>query len=75
MESEKVYFIFRLSDSLMKFVKMNEVIILITLTIILVPSFALISSSESNDTLSDDTLSNETFTSLSHSFGENQSEE
>ncbi|TLX86650.1 MAG: hypothetical protein E6K97_10710 [Thaumarchaeota archaeon] len=59
----------------MKFVKMNEVIILITLTIILVPSFALISSSESNDTLSDDTLSNETFTSLSHSFGENQSEE
>ena len=54
---------------------MNEVIILITLTIILVPSFALISSSQSNDTLSDDTLSNETFTSLSHSFGENQSEE
>jgi hypothetical protein len=54
---------------------MNEIIILITLTIILVPSFALISSSESNDTLYDDTLSNETFTSLSHSFGENQSEE
>ena len=33
------------------------------------------SSSQSNDTLSDNTLSNETFTSLSHSFGENQSEE
>jgi hypothetical protein len=26
-------------------------------------------------TLSDDTLSNQTFSSLSHSFGENQSEE
>ena len=54
---------------------MNLFILLIALTFILVPSFALISSSESNDTLSDDTLSNETFTSLSHSFGENQSEE
>jgi hypothetical protein len=59
----------------MKFVKMNFFIILVALTIILVPSFALISSSQSNDTLSDDTSSNQTFSSLSHSFGENQSEE
>jgi uncharacterized membrane protein YdfJ with MMPL/SSD domain len=58
----------------MKYVKLNLFIILITLTFILVPSFALISSSQSNDTLSDDTSSNQTFSSLSHSFGENQSE-
>jgi hypothetical protein len=59
----------------MKFVKMNLFIILITLTFILVPSFALISSSQSNDTLSDDTSSNQTFTSLSRELAENQSEE
>ena len=58
----------------MKYVKLNLFIILITLTFILVPSFALISSSQSNDTLSDDTSSNQTFSSLSHLFGENQSE-
>jgi hypothetical protein len=58
----------------MKYVKMNFFIILVALTIILVPSFALISSSQSNDTSSDDTLSNETFSSLSHSLGENQSQ-
>ncbi len=41
----------------------------------MVPSFALISSSQSNDTLSDDTQSNETsFSSLSRSLAENQSE-
>jgi len=59
----------------MKYVKLNLFIILITLTFILVPSFALISSSQSNETLSDDTLSNETsFSSLSRSLAENQSE-
>jgi uncharacterized membrane protein YdfJ with MMPL/SSD domain len=58
----------------MKFVKMNLFIILITLTFILVPSFALISSSQSNDTLSDDTQSNQTFSSMSREFAENQSE-
>ena len=58
----------------MKYVKMNLFIILITLTFILVPSFALISSSQSNDTLSDDTLSNQSFASLSRKFADNQSE-
>jgi hypothetical protein len=46
-----------------------------TLTFILVPSFALISSSQSNDTLSDDTSSNQTFTSLSRQIAENQTVE
>ena len=58
----------------MKFVRMKLFILLITLTFILAPSFAVISSSQSNDTVSM-TLSNQTFSSLSHSFGENQSEE
>jgi uncharacterized membrane protein YdfJ with MMPL/SSD domain len=58
----------------MKYVKMNLFIILIALTLILVPSFALISSSQSNNTLSDDTQSNQTFASLSREFADNQSE-
>lgn len=58
----------------MKYVKMNLFIILIALTLILVPSLALISSSQSNDTLSDDTQSNQTFSSMSREFAENQSE-
>jgi hypothetical protein len=58
----------------MKYVKMNLFIILIALTLILVPSFALISSSQSNDTLSDDTQSNQTFSSMSREFADNQSE-
>ena len=54
---------------------MNLFIILIVLTLILVPSFALISSSQStNDTLSDDTSSNQTFSSWSRELGENQSD-
>jgi len=53
---------------------MNLFLILIALTLILVPSFALISSSQSNDTLSDDTQSNQTFSSMSREFAENQSE-
>ena len=44
------------------------------LTFIFVPSFALMSSSRSNDTF-DDTLSNETsFSSLSRELAENQSQ-
>ena len=57
-------------DSLLKYVKMNLFIILVALTVVLVPSFALIFSSQTNDTLSDDTLSdntlsNQTFSSMS----------
>ena len=66
-------------DFLMKYVKMNFFIILVALTLILVPSFALISSSQTNDTLSDDTLSdnpisNDTFSSLSRDLAQNQSD-
>ena len=58
----------------MKYVRLNLFILVITLTFILVPSFALISSSQSNDT-SDETLSNETsFSSLSRELAENQSQ-
>ena len=58
----------------MKYVRMNLFILLITLTFILVPSLAVISSAQSNDTISEGTSNNETFSSLSHKFGENQSE-
>jgi hypothetical protein len=63
------------NDSLMKYVKMSLFIILITLTFILVPSFALISSSQSNETLSNDTLSNDTLSDSSENdspFFENE---
>jgi len=63
------------NDSLMKYVKMSLFIILITLTFILVPSFATISSSQFNDTLSNDTLSNETLSDNSENdspFFENE---
>ena len=57
----------------MKNPKMNLLLILIGLSfIILVPSFALISSSQSNDTSSDDTPSD--FSSMSRENAENQSE-
>ncbi|MGH9974030.1 MAG: hypothetical protein ACRD93_09055 [Nitrososphaeraceae archaeon] len=59
----------------MKYVKMSLFIILITLTFILVPSFALISSSQSNETLSNDTLSNDTLSDNSENdspFFENE---
>ena len=53
---------------------MNFFIILVTLGLILVPSFAIISSSQSNDTLSDEALSNQSsFFTLSREFA-NQSE-
>jgi len=54
---------------------MSLFIILITLTFILVPSFALISSSQSNETLSNDTLSNDTLSDNSENdspFFENE---
>lgn len=54
---------------------MNLFLILLASAFILVPSFALISSSQSNGTLSDDTLSNDTFSTLSREFAENQSED
>ena len=60
---------------LLKYFKLSLFITLITLAFILVPSFALISFSQSNDTLSDATLSNETsFSSLSRELAKNQSE-
>ena len=40
----------------MKHMKMNLPLILIALTVILIPSIASVSSSQSNDTLSDDAL-------------------
>jgi hypothetical protein len=59
---------------------MNLFIILVALSVILVPSFALISSSQSNDTLSNEALSddandasNQTFASISRELAENQS--
>ena len=57
----------------MKYAKLNLFIILCALSVILVPSFALISSSQSNDTLTDETSSNETFSSFSREFAQNQS--
>lgn len=63
------------NDSLLKYLKLNLFITLITLAFILVPSFGLISFSQSNDTLSDALLSNGTsFSSLSRELAENQSE-
>jgi len=63
------------NDSLLKCLKLNLFITLITLVFILVPSFALISFSQSNDTLSEATLSNESsFSSLSRELTENQTE-
>ncbi|HEY7227063.1 MAG TPA: hypothetical protein VH481_02950 [Nitrososphaeraceae archaeon] len=60
----------------MKYVKKNLFVIIVSLLLILIPSIAVISFSQSNDTSSGDTSSNktETFSSMSHSFGENQSE-
>ncbi len=63
------------NESLLKYLKLNLCITLITLAFILVPSFALISSSQSNDTSSEETLTNESsFSSLSRQLAGNQSE-
>jgi hypothetical protein len=63
------------NDSLLKYLKLNLFITLVTLVFILVPSFALISFSQSNDILSEATLSNESsFSSLSRELAENQTE-
>ena len=59
----------------MKSLKMNLLILYAAFTVILVPSFALISSSQTNDTSSDGTLSDntasndtDTFSSMSRDF-------
>jgi hypothetical protein len=63
----------------MKYAKINFTIILVTSAFILVPSFALISSSQTNETSSEDTSSDDmssnpsTFSNLSREFA-NQSE-
>ena len=58
---------------------MNLFILSAALTLILLPAFALISSSQTNDTLSDDALSdnalsNDTFSSWSRELANNQSD-
>jgi len=52
----------------MKYFKMNLFILYAALTVIFVPSFALISSSQTNDTLSDDTLSDNTVSNDTDTF-------
>jgi hypothetical protein len=52
----------------MKYFKMTLFILSAALTVILVPSFALISSSQTNDTLSDDTLSDNTVSNDTDTF-------
>jgi hypothetical protein len=56
----------------MKYLNMNFFIILVALAIILLASFALISSSQSNEASSD---TNQTFASISRDLAENQSED
>ena len=64
----------------MKYVKMNFFIIVFASILILVPSIALISFSQTNDTLSDETLSEDqssnqsSFSSWSRELANNQSE-
>jgi len=63
------------NESLLKYLKLNLCITLITLAFVLVPSFALISSSQSKDTSPEVTLTNESsFSSLSRQLAGNQSE-
>jgi hypothetical protein len=63
------------NDSLLKYLKLSLFVTIITLSFILVPSFALISSSQSNNTVFEETSSNETsFSFLSRELAENQSE-
>jgi len=63
------------NDSLLKYLKLNLFMTIITLVFILVPSLALISFSQSNDTLSEATLSNgSSFSSLNRELAENQTE-
>jgi hypothetical protein len=70
-----VYIQITANQSLLRYAKMNLLIILVALTLILVPTFALISSSQStNETLSDHTTSNQTFSDWSRELGENQSD-
>jgi hypothetical protein len=78
-DSEIVYFIFRFlyinSDSILKYLKLNLFIALIALLLVLVPSIALISFSQSNDSLTQALLSNESsFSSLSRELAQNQTQ-
>ena len=64
-----------MNNESLKYLKLNLCITLITLAFVLVPSFALISSSQSNYTPSEETLNNESsFSSLSRQLAGNQSE-
>jgi hypothetical protein len=79
IDSEIVYFIFRFlyinSDSILKYLKLNLFIALIALILVLVPSIALISFSQSNDSLTQALLSNESsFSSLSRELAQNQTQ-
>lgn len=64
----------------MIYVKMNFFIILVASLLILIPSIALISFSQTNDTLSDETLSDDqssnqsSFSSWSRELANNQTE-
>jgi hypothetical protein len=63
------------NDSLLKYFRPTICMSLITLAFIIVPSFGVISFSQSNESLSDPALANETsFSSLSRELAENQSE-
>ena len=63
------------NESLLKYLKLNLFVTIITLAFVLVPSFALISSSQSNNTVFEETSSNETsFSFLSRELAENQTE-
>lgn len=62
------------NDPLLKYLRLTLSITLITLALIIVPTLALISFSQSNDALSEEALSNESsFSSLSRELAENQS--
>ena len=79
IDSEIVYFIFRFlyinNDSILKYLKLNLFIALIALILVLVPSIALISFSQSNDSLTQALLSNESsFSSLSRELAQNQTQ-
>jgi len=79
IDSETVYFIFRFlhinSDSILKYLKLNLFIAIIALILVLVPSIALISFSQSNDSLTQALLSNESsFSSLSRELAQNQTQ-
>jgi len=63
------------NDSILKYLKLNLFIAIIALILVLVPSIALISFSQSNDSLTQALLSNESsFSSLSRELAQNQTQ-